>query len=344
MLGAQVAIGIDVGGTKLAGALLDKHGQLLAHRVIPTEAIRGGEHVMQRLLDQVGYLVTTAKAQGLRIVGIGVATPGFIDYGTGAIRFATANLPGWTGMPIRERVKALHTFPVYVENDANAATLGEKLFGLGREVEDMVCVTVGTGIGGGIIHRGALIRGARGGAGGIGHVSIDFKGLPCNCRSFGCVEAYASGPAIVKRAQEALARGEASRLLTTAASNCNDYNTVVDVAEVGFGSRDKLSTEDVVAAARLGDPLARRIVTEAGTYLGYAIATVVNLFNPELVVIAGGVSSAGELLLEPLRETLYRRALPEACVGLRVVQSCHGGDTGVIGAAALVWYEEGETS
>ncbi len=233
---------------------------------------------------------------------------------------ATANLPGWGGMPLAERVQEIFGLPVCVDNDANAAAWGEKQFGAGQGVAHLICITIGTGIGGGVILDGQLYHGATGVAGEIGHLTVNPDGLPCNCGSFGCLEAYAAGPAIVVRAQKAVRTGAKTALIQMTDNRPEDITVPL-----------------IARAASEGDPLAWQVMQETGRYLGAGLAGLVNVLNPERIVIGGGVAQAGDSLLKPIERTVRARAMPAATEALQIVPAQLGEDAGVIGAAALLF-------
>lgn len=322
--GDRFAVGVDVGGTKLAVGLVDEAGHVFSRLVAPTLAGHGGQDVMRRLLDLVDELlrgvpasVSAAGSGSMRIVGIGVGTAGEVDAETGSVLYANENLPGWTGMPIRQLMEERFQLPTQVDNDGNAAALGEKLYGAGRDVPDVVCMTVGTGIGGGIVHAGRILRGARNSAGSLGHITVEPNGRRCACGRAGCLEAYASGPALSRRVEESIRVGEPSSL----------------AAKIEEG----LTGADVVQAAAAGDALAGRYFAEMAEYLGAACAIVGNLLNPHRILIGGGVADAGDLLFAPVRESFERRALPEVVRSTLIRPAQLGSEAGLVGAAGLVW-------
>ncbi|MCG0239442.1 MAG: ROK family protein [Firmicutes bacterium] len=307
---AQVALGIDIGGTNTVFGFLTPDGRLLGRTVIPTRAREGGERLMARICQQAVAMLREAPAP---VVGIGVGSAGQIDPRTGVCVFANDNLPGWTGMDIRGRLAAATGLPVYVDNDANVAALGEQRFGAGRGVANLVCITLGTGVGGGIISQGRLLTGHRGLAGEVGHIIVHAGGDPCPCGLRGCLEAYASATAIVRRTREALPAYPDSRLHQV----------------------EPLTARAVFAAAAAGDPCGERIVAETARYLAVGLASVINLLDPELILIGGGVAQAGEPFLDRVRAHLESWAVTRGRA--RIARCALGEDAGVVGAAALVF-------
>jgi glucokinase-like ROK family protein len=228
-------------------------------------------------------------------------------------------MPGWDGYPIRERFAARYGAPVWVDNDVNHLALGEWLSGIAAGHDNVVVIKVGTGIGAGIISDGRLHRGAQGSAGDVGHIQVsDDPSVLCRCGNIGCLEAYAGGAALARGGEAAAADGSSSRLA------------------LALDQSGSVSAEDVARAASFGDPVAVAMLQSAGRRVGSMLASVVNFFNPSLVVIGGGVANSPELFIAAIRETVYRRSLPLATRDLRIAHSSLGGLAGVIGASAMV--------
>jgi glucokinase len=311
--GAGLAVGVDVGGTKVAGGVVDPHGAVMA---LTTAETPGGDPVQGRnvLVDMVREL---AASHPVVAVGIGVA--GWVDADRGEVGFAP-HLP-WRDEPLRYRVAAAIDLPVRVENDANAAAWAEFRFGAGRDATDsMLLVALGTGIGAGIVIGGRLVRGAHGIAGEPGHQQAVPDGLPCPCGRRGCWERYASGSALVR-----LARAGAT-------ANPGDASVLLEVA----GGPERITGSLVTTAARAGDKVAAGAFHEVARWLGIGLADLVQVLDPQLLVIGGGVAEAGELLLAPARESYLdalgnRSRLPAAPIRLAQL----GNLAGVVGAADL---------
>jgi glucokinase len=306
-------IGLDIGGTKIAAGLVSEDGELLAKVRRETPAT-DPEEIEEAAADAVAELVAAHEVEA-----VGVAAAGFVDASRSTIVFAP-NL-AWRDEPMRADLEARTGLPVVVENDANAAAWGEFRHGAGREVEDMVLVTVGTGLGGGVVIGGRLLRGAAGFAAELGHVRVVPDGHRCGCGNRGCWEQYASGRALVREARE-LARSDtpmAARLL-----------------ELAGGDAAAIEGPHVTRAAEEGDPAAVELLADLGRWLGEGIASIVAVLDPSMVVVGGGVSEAGDLLLEPARAA-FRRQLtarghrPEPEIRLATL----GNDAGMIGAADL---------
>ncbi|WP_273847361.1 ROK family protein [Rubrobacter calidifluminis] len=308
------AIGVDIGGTKIAAGVVSPEGKILNEVRYPTPAFR------ERLLSSIAAAIREVGS-GYEVGGVCLAVPGFVS--TRENRVITApNLEVIEGIPLREELGGRVGLPVTVENDANAAAWGEFRFGSGERCEHLVFVTLGTGVGGGVISHGVLLRGAQGAAGELGHVTVQATGPRCSCGNRGCLETLTSGTAIRRRAREVASEMPHSALGRLAVE------------------RDVLG-EDVLRLARRGDEAALQVLREAGRWLGIGLAAFVNIFNPEVIAIGGGVSEAGELILEPARREVWLRARSPSRELVRVREATLGPEAGVLGAAALARDEEG---
>jgi len=313
-------IGVDLGGTNIvAGAMPEDGSREIAVRSEPTHAQRGAEGVVDRIVALIAQtmsdVIAKERAQATDFLGIGVGAPGPLDRDRGIVVIAP-NL-GWVNFPLRDAISDRIRLPVTLDNDANCATVGEWWRGAARGARNAVGITIGTGIGGGVILDGELYHGSSDVAGEIGHTTIDSTGRYCKCGNYGCLEAYASGTAIAARAREALERDEASAL-----------RKMVD------GDLAKLTAATVYQAAHDGDALAREIVHDTARFLGTGIANILNILNPDVVVITGGVTKAGERLFEPLRAEVKRRAFRPAVAACRIVPGELDGSAGMVGAVA----------
>lgn len=318
----RYAVGVDLGGTKVATALTDTHGRILQRAEVPTSAQEGVDAVIGRIVESIRTVMNTIvdgrKVSPDEILGIGVGSPGPLDVERGIVLFSP-NLK-WENVPICDRIAEATGLPAYLDNDANVAAMAENRFGAGKGVENMLYMTVSTGIGGGIIINGRIYRGSHGNAGEIGHMTIKPDGPPCGCGNFGCLEALASGTAIAREAAEGIRAGVATTVLQKAG-----------------GDPGKVTARLVGEAAREGDPFAKEVVHKAAYYLGIGLANLVNIFDPEIIVIGGGVSRIGEELFEPARRTMRERALAAMAKQVKSVPALLGGDSGVLGAASLVY-------
>lgn len=315
-------VGIDLGGTNVRAVLADSTGGFLARTSIRTEADQGLEHVLNRIVQAVN-----AVLEGIdhgHLVGIGLGAPGPLNPTTGII-YSPPNLPGWHEVPLRDILEQRIGLPVFLGNDANLAALGEYTFGAGKDYRYLVYMTVSTGIGGGVIEDGNILMGAKGSAGELGHMTIDLHGPRCNCGNIGCLEILASGTAIRRRAIEMLESGRKSSLLAMAG-----------------GDIEKIHAGLVAQAAEQGDEACRELIYLTGVYLGVGVTNILHLFNPEIVVIGGGVSQVGDMIFEPLKQIVEERAMKAFREGVPIVPTELGDDIGLYGAVAVVLqnYEE----
>jgi glucokinase len=284
----------------------------------PTHAEAGQSDVLDRLITLAQRTIerTRREVRGAEIIGVGVGAPGPLDTKSGIV-LLTPNL-GWVNLPLRQIIHERLGLPAALDNDANCAVLGEWWMGAARGTKNAIGITIGTGIGGGIIVDGKLYHGASDCAGEIGHTTIDTEGRRCKCGNYGCLEAYASGPNIALRAVEELKAGAVSRLA--------DY--------VG-GDLRQVTAQTVYQAAHDGDGLALEVVNDTAKFLGVGIANLLNVFNPEVVVVCGGVTLAGDRLFDPLRREVARRAFKPAVSVCRIVPCELSGTAGVYGAAKV---------
>src|SRR6478609_5381513 len=328
----------DLGATSIDVALTALDGRVLAHHDEPASIEAGPEAGLGRVDALFDTLLRTTPDLHGRLWGIGIGVPGPVEFESGR-PISPPIMPGWDGYPIRERFAARYGAPVWVDNDVNVLALGEWRSGIAAGHGDVVVVKIGTGIGAGIISDGHLHRGAQGSAGDVGHIQVtDDPAVVCRCGNIGCLEALAGGAAIGRAGQAAAEAGRSARLRTA------------------LDQRGIVTAEDVARAASFGDPVAVALLVAAGRRIGSMLASVVNFFNPSLIVIGGGVANSPDQLLAAIRETIYRRSLPLATRDLLVQRSSLGGLAGVIGASAMVvdqlfardsiarWIEAGEPS
>jgi glucokinase len=317
-------LSLDLGGSSLAAGLVRPTGTVLARRTLPADQHGRGPAVVALLLETVTNLREEARRTGEPILGIGLGLPGVIDPPTGAVGRDIQNLPELGGVPIRRILEERFNLPVAVDNDVNALLLGEWFYGAGRGCRHLAMIAAGTGVGGGLILNGDLVRGASGYAGEIGHIPVELDGRACFCGGRGCVKAYASGPDIADQARALAQSGAAPQLL-----------------ELAGGDPARIDAPLVFAAAAGGDPAAQAVVAKAAQALGAAAAVLINLCNPEIIILGGGVLEAGEILLEPVRRWAGRYAFSSALAGTRLVRSSRTKASGAQGAAALFLYEQG---
>jgi glucokinase len=313
----RLVLGIDVGGTNLVvGCVAEDGNALHALASAPTRAEAGASDVVDRLvsLAETCLAQTRHELPGAEIVGVGVGAPGPLDTKSGVV-LLTPNL-GWVNLPLRQIIRDRLGLRAELDNDANCAVLGEWWVGAARGSRNAIGITIGTGIGGGLILEGRLYHGASDVAGEIGHTTIDTEGRRCKCGNYGCLEAYASGPNIAMRAIEAMEAGAETRL-----------------REYAGGDTARITAQTVYEAAHAGDELALEVVNDTARFLGAGVANLLNVFNPEVVVICGGVTLAGDHLFVPLRRETARRAFKPAVTACRIVPGELVGTAGVYGAA-----------
>lgn len=321
-----IILGVDLGGTGLAGGLVTPTGRVLNARTVPTARPGRGEGALENLLELVATLEDEAHRLHVPLMGIGVGAPGIFDVGTGTIGEDVQNIPELRGLALGSLLGERTGLPVVADNDVNALILGEWIFGQARGLRHVAMIAVGTGLGGGLILNGNLVRGISGYGGEIGHITVDLDGPDCFCGSRGCIKAYASGPDIARQARSLLRADHGSLLV-----------------ELAGGDPDRVDAPVVFAAAARGDPVAVSVVAKAAQALGAGVANLINLCNPELIILGGGVLEAGEILMEPLRRWARFYAFEGAFTRTRIVRSAFTKESGVQGAAALFLYERGYT-
>ena len=315
----RYVMGVDIGGTNLVvGAVVTDGSRIVGLRTEPTGAAHGADRVIDRIVTMTNAAIedTRLADRDAVIEGVGIGSPGPLNRTTGVV-ILTPNL-GWHDMPVRDRIGTALGLPAWLDNDANCAMAGEWWVGAAKGARHAVTFTLGTGIGGGIVVDGKLLHGASGVAAEIGHITIETNGRRCGCGNDGCLEAYASGPAIARRTIEAIESGAESSI----------------GAMVG-GALDRISAQTVYDAAGAGDPLALEVVQDTAKYLGVGVANLINILNPEVVVICGGVTQAGDRLFTPLRREVTRRAFRPAVQACRIVPGLLPGTAGVVGAAKV---------
>ncbi len=312
-------IGIDVGGTNVKIALVDDNGKIIYSNSVPTYAKMGYEYTVNNIKQAIKDLMKETNTTPSDIEGIGFDFPGQVDCKTGVVKLAP-NIPGWVNVPIAQMIEDEFHIPTRIDNDVRCAALGELKFGAGRGCENFICITVGTGIGSGIVINGKVVRGATNAAGELGHIKLQMNDGPiCGCGDTGCLEAFASGPAIVAMAQEYIKGGKSTKFREMAAAEGGEITPYM-----------------VAKAAEEGDPVAKRIFEIVGEYIGIGLTSVINLLNPERVIIGGGVAESGELLLGPIRKTIKERAMVVAGNAVEIVPAQLGNSAGVIGASMLI--------
>lgn len=312
----SVAIGIDVGGTNLKFGLVARNGKIIKRKVLPSLAQEGYKRVLSQIVKGIRQLIDAAE--GYRILGLGIGTPGLVDSIHGIV-YNLTNIPGWKNVNLKKIMEMEFGVRVYVDNDVNLMALGEWACGGAKGAENIVCLTLGTGVGGGIIIGGKLFRGKNLSAGEIGHIPINYKGPKCNCGNFGCLERYIGNRYIVEMARRYIRREK-----DTILSKWIDANR-------------PLTPELIARGAKAGDKICIKIWEEVSECLASALSGVVNFLNPERIIIGGGVAGAGNVLFTPLRKKVREKAMGIPGKNVRISKALLGEDAGMIGAAMLVF-------
>lgn len=316
----QFIVGVDLGGTNIAAGAMPTDGtREIAMRMGQTRAEEGSAAVVERIVRMIEDVIEQTRAEtGAErsdFLGVGIGSPGPLDRAKGVI-IVTPNL-GWENFPLRDEVGSRVNLPASLDNDANCATLGEWWCGAAKGGRNVVGMTIGTGIGGGLILDGKLYHGSSDAAGEIGHTTIDSTGRRCKCGNYGCLEAYASGPAIAQRACELL-KVDGDSILS----------------EMVNGDVSRITAQIVFEASKRGDAVAIEVVRDTAHFIGVGISNLINVFNPDTVVIAGGVTQAGDQLFDPMRAEVRRRAFKPAVEACRIVPGNLPLSAGVVGAVA----------
>lgn len=305
----KYVVGVDLGGTKIYTALVDLEGNIIKEKTVETLAHEGEQAVMGRIVDTINYVIDGTDKDLIKSIGIG--SPGPLDVKNGII-IENSNLP-FKNFAIVKTIKETYDLPTYLDNDANVATLGEFMFGAGKGTENMVFITASTGIGGGAVLNGKLFRGSTGNALEVGHMTVATEGPRCGCGNLGCAEALGSGTAIGKRAKEAV--------LSNVVTSLKNYENV--------------TAKEVFKEAANGDRVAKNILNTSLTYLGIAVANTITNFDPEKVVVGGGVVNGGDIVIDTIRNVVEERCMDAFVENCTIEKAVLGGKAGVLGAAAL---------
>jgi len=315
-------LAIDLGGTKIIAAIISNQGRVITREYYLTLAEEGPQLVIKRTLSAIDRLLSLGKIDSSQLNSISIAAAGAINFGKGLVTLSP-NLPGWYDIPLRDLIKEKYRVNTLLINDASAAALGEHRFGAGKGVNNLILLTLGTGIGGGIIINGKLYSGPCGSAGEIGHMTIDVNGPRCRCGNIGCLEMLVSGTAVAREAIKRIRQGERSSL-----------------TEIVEGKIESITAEKVEVAAQGGDSLALEVILKAANYLGVGMVNLVNIFNPEMIIVGGGMAKMGNLLLDPARQVVRERAFQLPAQAVRIVPAQLGDDAGVLGAAVFAFQQE----
>jgi glucokinase len=309
-------IGVDLGGTNIRVAAISLTGEVLHRKKVPTDPDKGKDVVIRKLIQMLNDTILKEKELKRNPVALGIGTPGVVYIKKGII-VSSPNLPDWINVPLKRIVRKQINLPTIIENDANAAAYGELWVGAGKNANSMICITLGTGVGGGIILNRKIWHGEDGMAAEVGHTTVNPDGPQCQCGNTGCVEAYASASGIVREVKRRLKREDS-------------------ILKKSFqGREDRFTAKDIFQAAKAGDPVSLRVIQQMGRYLGIGIANLVNIFNPELIVLTGGVTAAWKDFMPMVREEIRVRAFEVPRERVRIVRAKLGDHAGIIGAAGV---------
>ncbi len=310
---SDLYLGVDLGGTNVCSALLDEDGNILGRDKRPMLFDLGVDRAIETMIASMKNALKDVRYKVSDLKAIGIGSPGPLNPFTGVIINAV-NLPGFRNLPLKAIMEEEFGVPVAVDNDANVVALGEQWKGAGKGVKNFLCVTLGTGIGGGVISDGNLLRGFNGNAAEVGHITVDYNGPRCNCGNYGCVEVYASATAMVRRTIEKMEKEKPDTSLKEA---------------------QKITTEEIFKAAKAGDKFASGMFKETGKFLGIGIVSMINVLNVEVVAIGGGLAGAGDLIFEPVREVVLERGILGVKEKVRIVPVELGDDAPLLGAVRL---------
>jgi glucokinase len=299
----KIILAVDLGATNIKIGLLNKNLKILAKKVLPTKRNINQNRLIETLINDLGILIRENHLAKNNILGIGVGVPGPVDFRRGIVHYLT-NLPGWKEVALRDIIHSKTGIRTFIDNDVNLMTLAESKLGIAKRKKNIVCLTLGSGVGGGVMVEGSIYRGASFSAGEIGHIPINVNGPKCNCGGSACLERYIGNKYILSRARKIF--------------------------------KKNISLEKLSRLAKQGNKQAIKIWQEVGKYLGVALTGIVNFFNPEMIVIGGGVAEAGGVLFDSVRKIIKKRAMPGPRETVEIKKAKLGQDAGLIGAAMLV--------
>ena len=314
---SSYAIGVDLGGTSIKLGIVSKQGKIIKKTSVETKAEGGSESVIAQIKYGINILLHNNK---FKLHGIGIGSPGIVSVNKGIVE-NPPNFPGWKKINLGNIIKKEFNTRVHVDNDAHAAAIGEMIFGAGKNIDSFIMITLGTGVGGGIVFNRKIFRGEHGGAGEVGHVTIDYKGEKCNCGSFGCIEAYAVNAYLIRRVKEQL----------------NNYPDSV-IWDLISENPDNLTPKIIDMAAVKGDPFAISVIHDLGHFLGAAFGSVCNLLDISTFIIGGGVAGVGVPLFKTIKEIMVQRVLTPLRPKIKIIPARLKNDAGIKGASSLVFY------
>ncbi|HNB09186.1 MAG TPA: ROK family protein [bacterium] len=313
----RYAVGLDLGGTNLKYGIVSDRGEVIYQNVIPVFADHGRDHVLQTMVDAAYECVMFGRKESFEVEGIGVGCPGTIDSDRGISLGPTPHLPDWENAPIAEYISQKMNLPVFADNDANFMAFGEAMLGAGKQYKLVVGITLGTGVGGGIIINGNIFHGSSYNGAELGHTIVEAHGRPCGCGNQGCLEQYAGGKYIVKEALSAIARGDKSVL----------------------SSVENITPKTIFDFAQKNDPLCLNIVEQMVFYLGAGLSSIVHVLNPDIIIIGGGLSEAGDAFVSRIHNEVIKRVMKPIKPKLQIVRAKLGNTAGLLGAGYYVLYK-----
>jgi glucokinase len=314
---SSYAIGVDLGGTSIKLGIVSKQGKIIKKTAVETKAEGGPESVIAQIKYGINILLHNNK---FKLHGIGIGSPGTVLINKGIVE-NPPNFPGWKKINLGNIIKKEFNTRVHIDNDAHAAAMGEMIFGAGKNIDSFIMITLGTGVGGGIVFNRKIFRGEHGGAGEVGHLTIDYKGEKCNCGSFGCIEAYAGNAYLIRRVKEQL----------------NNYPDSV-IWDLISENPDNLTPKIIDMAAVKGDPFAISVIHDLGHFLGAALSSVSNLLDISTFIIGGGVAGFGVPLFKTIKEIMVQRVLTPLRPKIKIIPARLKNDAGIKGASSLVFY------
>lgn len=317
------ALGIDLGGTNTELALVNRRGKILVKQILNTRDYPTKRALLAVIIAKIEEILSSQGVKKGDILGIGIGVPGLVDSERGMVHYLV-NIKGWKNVPLAKIIRERFNIPAFVDNDVNAATIAELKFGAGQGVKNLVCLTLGTGIGGGVVVNGELYRGSTLSAGELGHIPLEKDGLKCNCGGWGCIERYVGNNYLVENVKYQIRKGRRT-MITKLVNN----------------KLSKITPKIIDQAARQGDTFATEIWRDAGENLGIVLAGIVNFFNPEKIIIGGRMAKAGKILFDVIRKTVRLRAMKLPATKVKIVRAKLGEEAGTIGAAALVMVKRG---
>lgn len=320
----QYLVGVDIGGTNIKLGLMDGRAHIKGKHLFSTTSFKGKDALIDAIVSEIESLLKKYNVKKKDISGVGIGAPGIVDIRTGTIHTLT-NIPDWHEVRLGDILKKRLKLPVFVDNDVNVMALGELFFGAGRGAVNMLCIALGTGVGGGLIFDGRLYRGSSYAAGEVGHIPINEDGPKCNCGGRACMEAYVGINYIIRDVVEKIRSG-----------------VKTSITEIVKGDLTKITPMEISKAADAGDEFAKNVYLKLGQKIGIGLTGVVNLLNLEKIVIGGGVAEAGKILFDSITNTINERAMKLSAKTVKVIKAKFGYDAGLVGAATLVLYELGK--